>query len=222
MNYYPADANIQQLSTTAGAGLIPGQPTQYLPGLSFANSNIGGTLNGPFAYGTSDAPEIFHQTSIQFSDAATWTHSKHSVRFGFSANRYRNNYVPATTSDGAAGQISFSGTYSGNSIADFFLGLPSYMGYGEGFSGTVGQRNEALGAFVQDDWRITSHLTINYGLRWQLFTPIYEVDNRMTNFGEYSGQIELAGVDGNSRALYNQYNGIANFLPRVGLAWSSR
>ena len=220
MNYYPADANIQELSTTAGAGLVPGQPTQYLPGLSFANTAIGGSLNGPFAYGTSDAPEIFHQTSIQYSDAATWTHGEHSVRFGFSANRYRNNYVPATTSDGAAGQISFSGTYTGNSLADFFLGLPSYMAYGKGFSGTVGQRNEALGAFVQDDWRISKHLTFNYGLRWQLFTPIYEVDNRMTNFGEYSGQIELAGVDGNSRALYNQYNGIANFLPRVGLAWT--
>ncbi len=220
MNYFPADANVQGLSTTAGADLIRGQPTQYLPGLSFANTAIGGALNGPFAFGASDAPEIFHQTSIQFSDAATWTKSAHNVRFGFSANRYRNNYVPATTSDGAAGQISFNGTYSGNSIADFFLGLPSYMGYGEGFSGTVGQRNEALGAFIQDDWRINSHLTINYGLRWQLFTPLYEVDNRMTNFGEYTGQIELAGVDGNSRALYNQYNGIANFLPRVGLAWS--
>jgi hypothetical protein len=220
MNYFPADANTQSLSSTAGAGLIPGQPTQYLPGLSFANSAIGGALNGPFAYGTSDAPEIFHQTSIQFSDAATWTHHAHSIRFGFSANRYRNNYVPATTSDGAAGQISFSGTYTGNSVADFFLGLPSYMAYGQGFSGTVGQRNVAMGAFVQDDWRISKHLTFNYGLRWQLFTPIYEVDNRMTNFGEYSGQIELAGQDGNSRALYNQYNGIANFLPRVGLAWT--
>ena len=220
MNYFPADANTQSLATSAGAGIIPGQPTQYLPGLSFANTAIGGALNGPFAFGTADAPEIFHQTSIQYSDAATWTHNAHSIRFGFSANRYRNNYVPATTSDGAAGQISFSGSYTGNSIADFFLGLPSYMGYGKGYSGTVGQRNEALGAFVQDDWRINSHLTFNYGLRWQLFTPIYEVDNRMTNFGEYSGQIELAGVNGNSRALYNQYNGIANFLPRVGLAWT--
>jgi hypothetical protein len=220
VNYFPAEGNVQSLSTTAGAGLVPGQPTQYLPGLSFANTAIGGALNGPFAYGTSDAPEIFHQTSIQVSDAATWTKGAHSVRFGFSANRYRNDYVPATTSDGAAGQISFSGSYTGNSIADFFLGLPSYMAYGKGFSGTVGQRNEALGAFVQDDWRVTSHLTINYGLRWQLFTPIYEVGNRMTNFGEYSGQIELAGVDGASRALYNQYNGIANFLPRVGAAWT--
>ena len=61
---------------------------------------------------------------------------------------------------------------------------------------------------------------MNFGLRWQLFTPIYEVHNRMTNFGEYTGQIELAGQNGNSRALYNQYNGIANFLPRLGVAWS--
>ena len=139
---------------------------------------------------------------------------------GFQLIRYRNNYVPATSSDGAAGQIGFNGTYTGYSEADFFLGLPSYMGYGLGFAGTVGQRNNAIGAFVQDDWRINNKLTLNFGLRWQLFTPIYEVHDRMTNFGEYTGQIELAGQNGNSRALYNQYNGIANFLPRLGLAYS--
>src|SRR5579863_9731501 len=44
--YYPAEANTQSLTTTAGAGLIPGQPTQFLPGLSFASSKIGGQLNG--------------------------------------------------------------------------------------------------------------------------------------------------------------------------------
>ena len=218
MNYFPAEGNVQGLTTSAGAGLIPGQPTQFLPGLSFANTALGGSLNGPYAFGTSDAPEIFHQTSIQFSDTAIWTKGLHTVRFGFSANRYRNNYVPSVTSDGAAGQLSFSGTYTGNSIADFFLGLPAYMAYGQGFSGTVGQRNEALGAFAQDDWRVTPHLTVNFGLRWQVFTPIYEVHDRMTNFGMYSGAVELAGVNGNSRALYNQYNGIANFLPRLGIA----
>ncbi len=77
-----------------------------------------------------------------------------------------------------------------------------------------------MGAFIQDDWRVTPHLTINMGLRWQLFTPIYEVHNRMTNVQEITGAIELAGVNGNSNALYNQYNGIANFLPRLGIAWS--
>ncbi len=220
MNYYPADANTESLSTTAGANLIPGQPTQFLPGLSFASSKLGGQLNGPFAFGTVDAPEIFHQTAIQVSDTAIWTKGAHTIHMGFQLIRYRNNYVPATSSDGAAGQIGFNGTYTGYSEADFFLGLPSYMGYGLGFSGTVGQRNDAVGAFIQDDWRINNKLTLNFGLRWQLFTPIYEVHDRMTNFGEYTGQVELAGQNGNSRALYNQYNGIANFLPRLGLAYS--
>ena len=220
MNYFPAEANTQALSTTAGANLIPGQPTQYLPGLYFAGAPVGGQQNGPFAFGTVNAPEIFHQTAIQVSDTAIYSHGTHTIKTGFQYIRYRNNYVPATTNDGAAGQVGFTGTYTGNAEADFFLGLPSYMGYGVGFNGTVGQRNNAIGIFAQDDWRINKHLTFNYGLRWQLFTPIYEVHDRMTNFGMYSGQIQLAGVNGNSRALYNQYNGIANFLPRAGLAWS--
>ena len=105
-------------------------------------------------------------------------------------------------------------------VTDFLLGLPQYMAYGQGFSGTVGQRNSTYGLFVQDNWRVNAHLTLNLGLRWQVFTPIYEVHDRMTNFGMYSGQIQLAGQGGNSRALYNQYNGIANFLPRIGLAWT--
>jgi len=220
-NYFPAEASTQALTTTAGAGLIPGQPTQFLPGLSFASSKLGGQLNGPFAFGTTNGPEIFHQTAIQVSDTAIWTRAAHTVRAGFQLLRYRNNYIPATSNDGAAGQIGFNGTYTGYSEADFFLGLPSYMGYGLGFAGTVGQRNNAIGAFVQDDLRLSSKLTINVGLRWQVFTPIYEVHDRMTNFGMYSGQIMLAGQGGNSRALYNQYNGIANFLPRLGLAWSA-
>jgi hypothetical protein len=220
MTYDPAEANIQALSTNAGANLIPGQPTPFLPGLYFAGSALGGRQNGPFAFGTVDGEEFFHQTAIQASDTAIWSRNKHTLKFGFQLIRYRNNYIPATSSDGAAGQVGFTGTYTGNSEADFFLGLPAYMGYGLGYAGTVGQRNNAIGAFAQDDWRINPHLTLNIGVRWQLFTPIYEVGNRETNFGMYSGQIQLAGVNGNSRALYNQYNGIANFLPRLGVAWS--
>ena len=220
MTYDPAEANVQSLSTNAGANLIPGQPTSYLPGLYFAGAPLGGKQNGSFAFGTVDGLEFFHQTVIQVSDTAIYNKGAHTLKMGFQLLRYRNNYIPATSSDGAAGQIGFTGTYTGNAEADFFLGLPSYMGYGLGYNGTVGQRNNAIGAFIQDDWRISQHLTLNYGLRWQLFTPIYEVGNRMTNFGMWNGQIMLAGVNGNSRALYNQYNGIANFLPRLGLAWS--
>jgi len=219
VTYYPAEANTQNAAANAG-GLIPGQPTAFLPGMYFAGSPVGGGQNGPFPFGTTDSPEVFHQTAIQLSDTAIFSKGAHTLRMGFQLQRYRNNYIPATSNDGAAGQIGFNGQYTGSSEADFLLGLPSYMAYGQGFAGTVGQRNNDIGAFFQDDWRINNHLTINIGVRWQLFTPIYEVHDRMTNFGYYSGQIELAGRDGNSRALYNQYNGIANFLPRIGLAWT--
>src|SRR5262249_14378528 len=158
-----------------------------------------------FAFGTVNGPELFHQTAIQVSDTAIYSKGTHNLKFGFQLIRYRNNYIPAVSNDGAAGQIGFTGTYTGNAEADFFLGLPSYMGYGLGFAEPGGQRNNAIGAFVQDDWRVNSRLTVNIGVRWQLFTPIYEVGNRMTNFGMYSGTIMLAGQNGASRALYNQY-----------------
>ena len=213
-SYYPAEANTVSGGSSGTAGLINGQPTPYLPALSFSGSAVGG------AFGTVDAPEIFHQTTIQFDDTVILSRGSHTTHAGFQFLRYRNDYIPATSNDGAAGTIGFTGNYTGNAVADFLVGLPTSIGYGKGFAGTVGQRNSAIGAFVQDDWRVTPHLTVNLGLRWQVFTPIYEVGNRMTNFGEYTGQIELAGVNGNSRALYNQYNGIANFLPRIGVAWT--
>ena len=204
VNYFPAEGNVQS----------PGS-TNYgcLPALTCSGSAIGGL-------GTTDSAEIFHQTSIQFEDSASLTHGAHNMKFGVQFIRYRNDYVPSTSNDGAAGNIKFDGTYTGNAETDFMLGLPSYMGYGLGYSGTVGQRNNAIGAYFQDDWKITPKLTVNLGLRWQLFTPIYEVDNRETNVQEYTGKIELAGVNGVSNAMYNQYNGIANFLPRVGVAWN--
>jgi len=221
INYFPAEGNIQGAGTTnPGSGLIPGQPTSFLPGLYFTGAPVGGGQNGPFPFGTTDSPEIFHQTTGQISDTAILTHGSHTLQFGFQFLRYRNDYNPGTSSDGAAGQIGFSGQYTGNAETDFLLGLPQYMAYGQGFAGTVGQRNSTYGLFAQDNWRVNSHLTLNFGLRWQVFTPIYEVHDRMTNFNMYTGQIELAGQNGNSRALYNQYNGIANFLPRVGLAWT--
>ena len=220
VNYYPAEGNIQPGTSTNFGALVPGEPTAYLPGFSFSGAPLGGTVNGPFAFGTADAPEIFHQTSILLEDTALWTHGTHNLKFGFQFIRYRNDYIPSVVADGAAGQIGFNGTYTGNAETDFMVGLPSYMGYGTGFGATVGQRNDAVGAYVQDDWKLAPHLTVNAGLRWQLFTPIYEIGNRETNVQEDTGLIQLAGVNGVSRAMYNEYNGIANFLPRLGLAWN--
>jgi TonB dependent receptor len=134
--------------------------------------------------------------------------------------------------NGRAGTFNFNGRYtagpsslatagpgSGIAEADFMLGLPSDIGGGVN-GGTWGQRANVFGAFFQDDWHVTPNLTLNLGLRWELHTPWVEVKNRQANFDLVTGAESIAGQNGASRALYNQYNGITNFQPRIGFAWT--
>jgi hypothetical protein len=71
--------------------------------------------------------------------------------------------------------------------------------------------------FVQDDWRVRNWLTLNLGLRYEVFTPLEEEKNRIANFDPNTGTIILAGVNGVSRGggINTQYNNIA---PRIGFA----
>ena len=224
-NYDPAEYGMPTLTTNAGSGLINGQPTAYLPQLTFTGTNIGN------AFGTVDQGGFYHQTVGQLDDTAIWTKGNHNIKFGFQALRYRNDFIAnGQGTAGLAGAITATGQYTanslvgatGNALVDFALGLPESMGASSGVAGDgyVGQRHSAYGAFFQDDWRVTSKLTLNLGLRYQLITPDTEVDNRQVNFNLYTGAIEIAGQNGNSAALVNTYNGIANFLPRIGIAYT--
>ncbi len=97
------------------------------------------------------------------------------------------------------------------------LGLPTDFGRGLQ-NGTWGQRKTIYGFYFQDDWRVTNSLTLNLGLRWEYHTPLVEVKDRQANFGLFSGALELAGQNGNSRALFNPYK--KDFQPRIGFAYT--
>ncbi len=221
VNYFPITTGF---SNPTGQNLpqvfgIPGSPSTFLPGMEFPqNSNVGGGSGAP-AFGNLDAGEVFNDTTIQAEDTVIITHGQHTMRAGFQYFRYREDYF-YPSNDGVAGNFVFNGQYTGFAEADFLEGLPASLGIGSTGGGQVGQRYSRYGAFFQDDWRVNQHLTLNLGLRWELNTPVYEVHNRQINFGEFTGAVQLAGQNGNSDALYNQYNGIANFEPRIGLAWT--
>ena len=63
-------------------------------------------------------------------------------------------------------------------------------------------------------------MTLNLGLRYEAHTPWVELNNRQSNLDLTTGALELAGVGGNSRALYNSVYGLPDFQPRIGFAYS--
>jgi hypothetical protein len=216
-------------ATPASLG-IPGVPINIVPALVFTGGNAS-------TIGSADNVSLFADTVIQISDTAIWTKGQHTFKFGFQVFRERLDTFYAGN-NGAAGTITFDGQFTagptitqkatstaGLADADFFLGLPSAVGVGTN-GGTWGQRGNILAAFAQDTWRVNKNLTFNYGLRWELHTPWVEVKNREANFTPFGGQQIIAGTNSsyynNNRALYNQYNGIYNFQPRVGIAYTPR
>ncbi len=212
--------DLPNLNETFG---IPGVPSNILAGMvftpnAFATGPGANNSTSTTAIGNSNIFQLFADTVIQYGDTVLFNKGSHTMHIGFQGFRQRVNTF-YSGNNGLAGTFTFSGQYSGRAESDFMLGLSSFIGTGTN-GGTWGQRANIFGAFFQDDWRVTPNFTVNLGLRYEIHTPWVEVKDRQTNFGLFSGEVLQPGQNGNSRALYNTYNGIGNWQPRIGLAWT--
>ncbi|MGI4757045.1 MAG: carboxypeptidase regulatory-like domain-containing protein [Janthinobacterium lividum] len=170
--------------------------------------------------------------NFTYADNLTVQRGAHVIKLGAQLIRYQQNSI-YTGNDGAQGNMAYNGTFTarngngtapgtglrdtGFDVADFYLDRVATSGRGT-LAGHTGQRQWRDAGFVQDDWKATRNLTINLGLRWEWDQPIYEVHNKEANLNLSTGAIQLAGVNGNSRALYNSV--WTNFMPRVGFSWN--
>jgi hypothetical protein len=204
---------------------IPGNP-QQTAGFSAQNFNGTSGNNYPSGFGTNPSPEIFIDNVFGYSENLTWQLGRHLMKFGAEFTRYQqNSFYPGN--DGELGAFNYTGAFSANPyatnsslypFADFLLDRVQDVQIGA-VTGRTGQRQWRDGVYAQDDFKVKSNLTINLGLRWEFDQPIYEVNNKMANINTDTKQIEYAGVDGNSRALYDaDYN---QFQPRVGFAYQA-
>jgi hypothetical protein len=106
----------------------------------------------------------------------------------------------------------------GDNMASFLLGLPDLALHDQTFKGaTTGRRWKLFRPYVQDDWRVTSNLTLNLGLAWALVTPITEDQNRQANFEFKTGTFLIPGQNSDSRVGVQMDK--TAFEPRIGLAW---
>jgi hypothetical protein len=151
---------------------------------------------------------------------------KHDIRVGMT---FRANQMNVLTNAYQDGYNFYGGTATGDSMADLLLGDYSYAAHDQTFLGAeTGRRWKLFRPYVQDDWRVSSDLTVNIGLGWALVTPETEVANRQANFdfptGKYyvpRGSIGLAGCtnciasDGRVGIEFDK----TALEPRIGLSW---
>jgi hypothetical protein len=168
-------------------------------------SNIGTT-----AIGSNTNNGVF-----QINERLTWLTGRHTMKFGGSWNRYvMNRYYSGN--NGQLGSIGYSGQFTGVAFADFLLDQVSSKGRGS-LTDPWTHLQSRTAAYVADDFKATDNLTINLGLRWGFTSPLVEENDRQANFSLVNLEQQLAGQNGNSRALYEPYyNG---WEPRLGFAY---
>jgi len=181
------------------------------------------SLSGYSGYSSSSVPEIIPQNTFQISDTVSYTHGAHAMKFGFSVVHNDFGFFQLS---GSSGTLSFNGNYTNNpasaagtgtAFADFLLGLPASSTKAALPNGIPYLSYTEYGGFAQDQWRATKRLTINAGLRYDIFTPPKERYNRQSDFVPGSGSVAVAGQGGvSSTILQTRKN---NFAPRIGLAY---
>ncbi|HEY6403732.1 MAG TPA: TonB-dependent receptor, partial [Blastocatellia bacterium] len=209
-------ANIGNANATVG---IPGG--QALPGLSLIALGNGLTSLGSRAVTEDSVTNTFH-----YGDNLTILRGRHSFKMGGQLQRYQQNRF-YTGNNGLLGGFTYDGTFTGDgkatgsAFADFLLDLMANKSIGNtgGVNpGTWGHRQNRIGVFFQDDFKLRNNLTLNLGLRWEYTSPVVEVNDRQSNFELFTGRLIFAGQDGASRALYDPY--YKGFEPRIGFAWT--
>ncbi len=182
--------------------------------------------------------------TYQFLDNVTWTKGSHTIKFGADMRRLSTTDLLSFTTGDDYGTYTFDGTVTnsviGNPFAAFLLGIPDrtqYANTGPDIDGSVWH----YGFFIQDEWKFTPRLTLNFGLRYELHPPFTEKNFNITNFDRPTGNAIVPNEQarraaspgfvasiGANKVVTAQEAGVAevlrttdynNFAPRVGFAF---
>lgn len=203
-----------------------GTPVSANLGIVNANRNAllgGGALiggnNNEIEYTGDYGPYSVPEKTYQYNDALTYTHGKHTYKAGVNFIQREVDFFQGNAAKGSfvIGGTNYPGTgrFTGYEISELLAGFSDYqIGAASTYFKT---HNLEMGFFAQDDWKISPRLTLNLGVRYDLYTYPYEENNNQANYNIPSGTLLLAGQNGASRSLVNTDKN--NFAPRIGFAY---
>ena len=169
------------------------------------------------------------ENSFQYADHLSISRGSHTMKMGGEARRFRFDRLPGFPMSGSYffGPI-FTANPSltaatGHPYAEFLMGLPTRVTAQTQIDWSR-QRDFYAGAYVQDDWKVTRRLTLNLGIRYDLFTQPHDQKNTGGVFDPFSrsklgrfGVIRQPGRDGNSQSVVQGHH--LNLAPRFGFAY---
>lgn len=233
------------LNRNEGYGSVTGQDPAQLPKIPNAvaynaspqatfsasgltNLSNWGNTQGPGPLNKSTRPSHIANELI------TWVNGAHTIKFGGEfrhlAQVFRNNNNQSGTvgfSDKSTGLL---GIASGDPFASMLVGAVDNGSLNAYNVAKYGAEQRAYSLFVGDTWKATQKLTLNYGLRWDRFSPVFETSNRLSflgfvpnpGAGNLPGSVVYAGNQWGAASAGVRYpekvfNGA--FAPRVGLAY---
>ncbi|HEY5382447.1 MAG TPA: carboxypeptidase-like regulatory domain-containing protein [Acidobacteriaceae bacterium] len=250
-NYFTDTTN----NPTATVGICvpnPSAPSCDTPGGS-SPSQTGGVADPAFYNGlptisvtnfaslTNESPTQAINQTISFSDFVSWRRAKHNIRLGLDVRRVHADSIGGSQ---PLGSFSFTGyatespdekaatanggttqATTGSGFADFLLGLPTQTSLQAGLS-KIYLRENVLDGYAQDDFRVMANVTLNYGLRWEYFSPYVEKNNHLVNLDHNADFTAVDPVEPGAMGTYggSYPRGLVNpdrtmFAPRFGVAW---
>ncbi len=206
----------------ASQGFVVGQNTPGIVPLSPKTEGVESVDFNNFSIGTNTNELKQVNNTFQWRDNFSKVVGTHTILVGGEFHYDQVNVNPIAQLNG---NFLFFGSETGVDFADFLLGIPSQ--YNQTQLQSFYDRNKYVGIYAQDSWRVTRHLTLNYGLRWDRIEPWYEKYNQIATFetgrqsavfpGAPAG-ILFPGDAGIPRTLASPGN--RDFAPRIGLAYS--
>ena len=212
--------------SSAGFNITPQNSASGIPYIA-----VGNYFSLGFSY---EGPQPRLDTNLTYADNFTWVHSNHTLKFGgqFEQFRVHNPFALYNNGDYSfQGGADGGGTYSsGDPLIDFVLGVPDT--YDQTNNGFINAVSEELFAYAQDNWKVSSDVTFNYGISWDVQKPnqdfqdggegIVCFQNSSLESKVFPGAppgLLFPGDPGCNKAgsPVPHYD---HFAPRIGLAWS--